>query len=368
MRRFKRWFPILVGVTAGLCILAAGLSALSNRALPSPPQGTDRMDPLDQSRLSEALHLKNELGETVWPGWGKTNIPVILWNREYSFLVGVDAAPPGWEAVPGDRFSGKPYYVQPSANPQNFAVRVGQGWAGSMATKSSTDEFLIGKFREMFPPVVKDVFPYRVLIQASETQITGVLHETFHAYQQMIAPQRVAQGEQAQRDEAVYWQADSAMRADWKKETDLLARALLAKTDEESAGLARQFLAQRDLRRKTYSLTEQQTGIERRIEWEEGLAKYVELQSWRLASTTTGYAPVLDPGRDPDFKRYQTFTNRWKQEIDVMRRQAGEESAVRFYYTGMAQGMLLDRFAPGWKAEALKEGFWLDERLSAALR
>jgi len=367
MRRKKRWFPILVGGLVLLCLLVAGVSALSNRTLPSGPRVMDRMDPLDQSRLNEALRVKQTLGESIWPGWGKADIPVILWNPEYSFLVGMDGAPPGWEAVPGDTFSGQVYFRRPSDNPQNFAVRVGDGWAGSMATKAHTDNFLIGKFREMFPPLVKEIFPYRVLILPSEVQITGVLHETFHAYQETIAPQRVAQGEQSQRDESVYWQADAAMRADWKQEIDLLARALQAGTDEEAAGLTRQFLDQRDLRRKTHSLTGQQIDMERSIEWEEGLAKYVEIQAWRLASTMAGYTPVLDSEQDPDFKRYRTFATRWKQEIDQMRRQAGEESAIRFYYTGMAQGMLLDRFAPGWKTKALEEGFWLEDALAAAL-
>jgi len=29
--------------------------------------------------------------------------------------------------------------------------------------------------------------------------------------------------------------------------------------------------------------------------------------------------------------------------------------------------MLLDRFAPGWKTEALEEGVWLEDALAAAL-
>ena len=46
---------------------------------------------------------------------------------------------------------------------------------------------------------------------------------------------------------------------------------------------------------------------------------------------------------------------------------AGDEGDGRFYYSGMAQAVLLDRFAPGWKAQILDQGVWLDELLDAAV-
>ena len=41
---------------------------------------------------------------------------------------------------------------------------------------------------------------------------------------------------------------------------------------------------------------------------------------------------------------------------------------VRFYYTGMAQGFLLDRLLPGWKARALGKGVYLDDLVEEAIR
>jgi hypothetical protein len=77
------WRALLIG-TGGLlllCLAAAGLSALGNRNLPTGPAALDRLDPLDKVRLQETLHLKRELGEAVWPGWGQADIPVVLWNK-----------------------------------------------------------------------------------------------------------------------------------------------------------------------------------------------------------------------------------------------------------------------------------------------
>jgi hypothetical protein len=36
---------------------------------------------------------------------------------------------------------------------------------------------------------------------------------------------------------------------------------------------------------------------------------------------------------------------------------------VRFYYTGMAQAMLLDRLHPGWHEQTLTDEVWLESLL-----
>ena len=69
---------------------------------------------------------------------------------------------------------------------------------------------------------------------------------------------------------------------------------------------------------------------------------------------------------DPDFKGYATFERRWSQEIGQMARQATREGEPRFYYTGMAQAMLLDRLLPGWKDRILSEDVWLETLLAEA--
>ena len=102
--RLRLW--LLAGAFL-LCILASGLSALSNLFLPRGPERLDRLDTLDKARLAEALHLREALGEGIWPGFGQAAIPVLLWNREYAFLVGYAGTPAGWEATPGDTFAGQ---------------------------------------------------------------------------------------------------------------------------------------------------------------------------------------------------------------------------------------------------------------------
>ena len=71
--------------------------------------------------------------------------------------------------------------------------------------------------------------------------------------------------------------------------------------------------------------------------------------------------------QDPDFKGYQTFERHWAQEISQMKRQAGQEGENSSYLTGMAQAVLLDRLAPGWKAGALAPGAFLEQLLRQAI-
>ena len=362
-RRGCRIMAILMAGFVFVCLLASLISALSNLTLPSDPENTDRLSALDKARLAEALHLKDELGDEVWPGWGTEDIPVIIWNRDYSFLVGAENLPKGWELVAGDSYEGNPYYRQRSVDPQNFAVPVNGYRAASMATKDETDKALREIWQEVLPPPLEQIFPYRVLIQPSEVQITAVLHESFHVFQMELAEARLADAERAYRDEEAYWSADEEMDAGWSLEIDLLVRALEAESDEEAAELAGQFLGQRDERRQSHRLEPELVALEQRNEWLEGLAKYLELEAWRQAATAAGYEPLGEMESDPDFKAYESFEQRWSQEIGQMKRQAGAEGVTRFYYTGMAQATLLDRLYPGWKSQVMEEGIWLETML-----
>jgi hypothetical protein len=44
-----------------------------------------------------------------------------------------------------------------------------------------------------------------------------------------------------------------------------------------------------------------------------------------------------------------------------------DEGDGRFYYSGMAQAVLLDQTSPGWKQSAFQPHVYLDELLAAAI-
>jgi hypothetical protein len=47
---------------------------------------------------------------------------------------------------------------------------------------------------------------------------------------------------------------------------------------------------------------------------------------------------------------------------------AGNDGDGRFYYSGLAQAVLLDHLLPGWKVQALDEGLSLEELLASTVQ
>jgi hypothetical protein len=386
MKRSRRW--VVGGLVAPL-VICGGVtlfSAASNIGLPSESAVVDRLSEMESARLEEAFHLRQTLGDAAWPGWGSADIPAIVYNERYAFLVGLPEPAPGWvkvpqgsarggpwEVVPDDRFEGEPYFRQvlPSGvTPEAFTVKVGDRWVSSLTTKEWMRIMLAEQFREDLPAFLRPIFPYRLVtslfIDSSDFYISGLLHEAFHAYQGLIAPEKLAAAETAVRQsEARYPWEDKAFRDAWQVELDLMAKALRAGTLEETATLTREFLAHREQRRET--LSADLVAYERHREWQEGLARYIELEIWRQAATASNYEPVPAVKDDPDFKSYRTFERRWSREVDQMCRMAGNRGDGRFYYSGMAQAVLLDRLAPGWKERAFDDGVWLDLLLADVL-
>ena len=95
---------------------------------------------------------------------------------------------------------------------------------------------------------------------------------------------------------------------------------------------------------------------ERGKEWEEGLAKYVELSIWRLAAQTAAYRPPAAMAVDPDFQGYAGFDRQCSRQIDQIRRTADDDGGLRFSSSGLAQAALLDRSDPDWRDTVLTGG------------
>ncbi len=368
--RSRRFTLYALTIVTGMVISCAALALIgynSNQKLPTGPEITDRMDPLDKVRLSEALHLKSELGDSIWSGYANLDAPIIIWNDDYEFIFGVSNPPDGWEEVPGDDYEGQPYYRRPADDPQNFAVQVGDQWAASIFTKYLVDFTLISAIRDLLPPVIADIFPYRIFIQPSERQISGVQHEYFHVMQVKIDPQKFYEVEAVHEFGYRYWENDGEMQPAWGEEIDLLIKAVGASSEGGAAELGRQFLAQRDQRRRDFGLDADLIAYEVRLEWLEGTAKYVDLRSWQEAAHNHGYLSLPGMAADPDFKDYETFESHWNQEMRQARQQANKEGNVRFYYTGMLQSCLLDRLMPDWKDRITQEGIYLEDLLREAV-
>ena len=390
-KKFHRVRKALVVVPltlVGMLVLVLLISALSNLGLPDASRIVERLAEAEKARLAEALHLKNSLGERIWPAWSEAEIPFVVYNEAYVFLVGLQNPQDGWikvpggptrggpwEIVPGDDFYGQPYYRQPlpapDITPEAFTVRIGNHWAASLQTKEWMEISLRETIKRDLPAFLRPFVPYRLvvslLLRGSDGYIAALLHESFHAFQGMQAGERLAQAEGgAARLSNLYPYDEEAFQDAWQVELDLLAEALKTNTIEETARLAALFLDQREARRAQAGLSAQLVEYEQQREWVEGTARSVELGVWREGASPD-YQPFPDVSQIGDFNAYAAYPTRWSNEIDQLRRMADSSGDGRFYYSGMAQTVLLDRLLPDWKAQVVPGGVPLEDLLVSAL-
>lgn len=357
---------MLVTGLIGLCLVLSVFSFISNQNLPVS-DNSDHLNTLDKARVSESTHLKSILGDQVWLGLGDADIPTIIWNESFEFLVNYENdTPAGWEKISDDDLNGQPYFRRKAEDPQNFAIQVEGTWAASIASKQTTDVFLVRAFQDTFPSPIKQVFPYQLILQPSETQLGAVLHEAFHVYQYQTAPHRMDKAESVHKFSVEYEAASDEFISEWKRESALLADALKAKDPGKKAELVHEFLSIRDARRSSHQMNTNLINYEQWLEWEEGTAKYIELAFLKTAGESISYQPISEMSNDPDFKQYQKFNRRWSQEMLQLRYQTTSGES-QFYMTGMAQAFLLDDLIPDWKEKYWEDGVFLEDLLRTAV-
>jgi len=336
LRTSKRW---LILSFAFLHWQFSAPKASLNGDQSSPPD-LAVLSTADKAELAEVLRLKTELGDQVWPGLGRIDIPIILYNERYEFLTGEAKPPSPWQDVKGDNFLGRPYYRRPAENPQAFAVAVGTRWAGSGSTLERMNRKI----------------PFRL---SREFHVVIMLHEVFHAFQATLAPQRFAKAMSVYKSEGRYPYKDPPFSAAWNSEGEALADALKATEVAAISGLAQKFLDIRDTRRRQINLDPELISYERELEWLEGLAKYAEVRFYELAASPTSQAA---------YANYRSGHPFWPADLARLRKNLGlQEGDLRFYLSGMAQARLLDRLCPGWKAKAFEDGVNLEDSLHAAI-
>jgi hypothetical protein len=332
----------IIGMLAVLGLIAFDLSARTSQSpRETSPQGANPdsvvLTSADKEGLSLVLRVQAWLGDQIWPGFGRAAIPIILFNEHDEFLIGATNPPVPWTVVETDDFQGHPYYRRAAGTAQAFAARVGADWAGSLLTLEWTNLKSPLKF-------------------GRDSHSVALLHEMFHAFQ---AKQSLAHFKNAQavyKVEARYPFSDPDFAAAWNNEGSMLAAALKAKDDADARRAAHEFLQARAARRNRASLSLELVDFERELEWLEGLASYVEIRSYELASSHAGEAPFADFKPSLPLHLRMSFFRLEKQ----MGSQKGD---MRFYLSGMAQARLLDRLGTGWQARALGDRAYLEDLL-----
>jgi hypothetical protein len=277
-----------------------------------------------------------------------------------------------WEIVPGDTFEGQPYYrtplTDPQKTPQSFIVKVGDRWVATFMTREYSQVAFYRDFRQSLPPFISKLVPVRLvwtlLMGKTDAYISALEHEAFHAFEAIQSTDRLNASEE------MYSVMDGypfdTMARPWKQEMDALLSVAQANSDAEARDFARQFLKLRAARRA--GLTSDQVQLERIREWEEGLAKYAELEITRQAEADRSYRPIDALLLDKGFKQYAGQKQFWSAQLKEAGNTQGRSGDSRFYYSGNALAVVLDRLMPGWKSRAIPGDEYLDDLLQEALK
>jgi len=315
----------------------------------------------DKTQLKKTLRLKKLFGSSIWPGFGEAEIPLIQYNERYAFLIGHPSPSPPWAAIDSDSFQGNLYYSREVAESQAFAVLVGDLWAGSLDTIGHMNRSMKEQIQEKIPPEKLTPAMFKMMEITPAYHIVALLHEAFHAFQATQELDRFLQAQRMYAFEKLYPFEDEAFKSAWNKEGSSLISAVNEQDETARLESIERFLEIRVKRRSAASLSENLIEFERRLEWLEGVAKYVEMQFAEKGSSLQGEAISKD---------YRIVWNRLQADFSYRIRKLGNQNGdLRFYLSGAAQAKILDKVSPGWKKNILGQtNTALEDLLKIALK
>jgi hypothetical protein len=367
-KKRNRRITIIILSLLGLCLLTTGISFISNQFLPKVSSTPDKLTQEDLYRAEETLNLMDSLGDQTWTGLNDS-MPLLLFNDSHAFLINSQEDLESWRLLEGAQVNNLPVYFQEKQRDyQAFTEPLSNGqYAGSMTTKNATNVGFVNLFKQDLPPVISQVFPYRLILLSTDHYITALVHESFHAYQAENYPDRFEDAEKAYRSSEAYENLYPEMGEAWETEVQYLIDAVEETDPSTQIELIRSFLDTREQRRNEVDLSQAFELYEKRFEWLEGSAKYVELEIWENASNPNSYQPISSIVDDKDFDAYQGYEKRWKNELNNAKTSAKNGSETSFYYSGMLQARLLDILMPDWQTKIGNPDIWYEDLLADAV-
>jgi len=353
----------LVGGASALLLSCATAPTPSTVASASPVPGNGITAPWASALpasgsvlIAEALHLVETLGDGVWPGFGRTNAPVLYIAGEREYAVGFPQPLEGFEAVAGQMIAGRSLQEGPRTHEPNLAASF---------PVQGVDAVVIGT-------------PESLALSPTQWTLTAA-HEMFHVFQHHHGwDDKVASLEIGPRDNAD-WQLNFPFpykNPDIGSLLHLVSYptflAIEASSPADAAynvGVALEALAvlngtllamTGDARAQRYMLFQEAT---------EGAAKYVER---RIAegATVRQYEPTAAFVSLPGYVRYAEVweTDYTRQTFLVKHGGRVARSRTEFYHLGLGKCLVLDRLDPTWKQRYFDTGVWLPNLIQAALR
>jgi len=319
-----------------------------------------QLKPQDKKHLREASILKQSLGNQLWPDFSTIELPVILFNDKYAFLVNDDDPPNQWKTVKNDQFENSAYYRLEIHYSKNFAIQLNHKWAGSLAVSDRLNREYYLSVRRDLPPLISQLFPYQYASVSSDLYIVILLQQIFHAYQATVAYPHFRIARDSYKYGSDYPYRDKQLTNEWNKEGYYLWKALQHTNRDSVSFYTQKFLEIRKLRREQAKLNLDLVSFEKNMEWLEGLAKYTEITFYELSAHHKPQSSLVYFHNNPPY---------WNKDYATLKKSLGKQNDIeRFAISGMAQAEILEKISPGWKNKILQDSVYTEDMLSKALK
>ncbi len=346
----------------------------------TPSESKVKIDPAMLLYLKECRRVVDSVGDRIWPGWDIKKTPTLFYRPGVQdILINFPHRPEGFQPLTGfDPLAGETVYYRDGKtfidiDGQN-TVRDIDGVTTLVVADgiSNQRQQLTGALQSRTPEFIqKWLDAWNFLPSSPYSQMAMILHESFHAFQDVKAPDK-APNEMAAIN---YPLLDVSNNAYWSLEAALVNDALHAPDRAGALDKIRMLVAVREERRT--GLAKESIEYEDLAEFLEGLAKYVEFAFLREAQGLApapelfylngffGYGSHMKEALDDGFGQIKSI-------VAADDDRTGNKFGVgplrfRLYSSGAALAWFLDRVDPGWKAEIFKPGVTLFGLLEKAV-
>jgi hypothetical protein len=328
-----------------LFISSTKLSA-SARARTSDTQQKPAISDIDRTRLAEAFRLGDQIGDRVWSGWHAAPFAVLLVTPETEFLIRHPKPSADFTKLGYDTLLKSDVYYRKRSFPSSFLATF-PAVSGSMIST-----IVVGQAENTW-------------VKTSTPWVVTLLHEHFHQLQdsQPTFYNDVNALGLAHGDQTGMWMLNYAFpydRKDVQDQFELMSKLL---ADAITGGSGK---TQRDAKVRAYlearrkfqtMLTPDDYKYISFQFWKEGIARYTEYHIARLAATK--FRPSKEFAALKDYRSFDdvartTYEGIFKQ-LETQKLGVSKREVVYSY--GAAEGLLLDKISPRWRAGYLQEKF-----------
>src|SRR5688500_12618558 len=330
--------------TTGSAPDAAVTPASVGAALDITPDPAPGIPPDDRTRIAEAFRLADAIGDRIWPGWSGAPFALLLVTPEREYLVRHPSPPADFVRSGFDSLLRSEVFTRPKTFSPN----------------------LLATFPVQGVPTV-------VIGQASATGkrstpwVLTALHEHFHQlqmsqpdYYKGVEAMGLARGDQTgmwMLNYAFPYGADSVQAA-----FSAMTRAVDSALGPDPAGnrQARLQSMSQSRRRLRSALSADDDRYLSFQMWQEGVARYTELQVARWAHEH--YVPSAAFSALADASPFGAAADSIVADIrrGLQGNPLSNAGRVAFYPAGAATALLLDDVSPGWRSRYLQSAFSLD--------